>query len=196
MDDVARMTAEERRDLFTEAAAQWGNIRPEVMEKDFWVCWTLKHVFDLGPPPAHLVFKGGTSLSKVYGLIERFSEDIDLSLSREDLGFGGDRDPYSAPSRKKQDALIDELVARCTEAIVGELLPRLRERFASILGPEGGAWSLAIDADDAQTVNFIYPVGVLLGRSAPVRYLRPVVRLELGARSDHWPAEDQIVRPY
>jgi hypothetical protein len=198
MDDVAQRSAEERRDLFTEAAAQWGNIAPEVIEKDFWVCWTLKHIFDLGPAPAHLVFKGGTSLSKVYGVIERFSEDIDLSLSREDLGFGGERNPYNAPSRKKQDALIDQLVARCTEAIATDLLPRLRERFASVLGPEGTerGWSLSIDDSDAQTVNFSYAPGVLLGRTAPPRYLRPIIRLELGARSDHWPAEDRSVRPY
>ena len=97
-------------------------------------------------PAAHLLFKGGTSLSKVYGIIERFSEDIDLSLSREDLGFGGDRDPYNAPSRKKQKSSSRSSSLRCTEAIATELLPRLRERFASVLGPEGLAWSLAIDA--------------------------------------------------
>jgi hypothetical protein len=180
----------------TSHAAQWGNITPEVIEKDFWVCWTLKHVFALGPPPAHLVFKGGTSLSKVYGIIERFSEDIDLSLSREDLGFGGDRNPYNAPSKKKQDALIEQLVTRCTEAIASELVPRIWERFTAVLGPEEGYWSLSIDPRDAQTVNFSYPVGVLLGRDVPIRYLRPVVRLEMGARSDHWPAEDRMVRPY
>jgi hypothetical protein len=196
MDDVARRAAGDRRELFTEAAARWGNITPEVIEKDFWVCWTLKHVFALGPPPAHLVFKGGTSLSKVYGIIERFSEDIDLSLSREDLGFDRDRNPYNATSRKKQDALIEALVARCTEAIASELLPRVRERFTSVLGPEKDNWSLTIDRNDAQTVNFSYPAGVLLGRDAPLRYLRPVVRLEMGARSDHWPAEDRMIRTY
>jgi predicted nucleotidyltransferase component of viral defense system len=81
MDDVARMKPGDRRDLFTEAAARRGNISAVVIEKDFWVCWTLKHIFALGPAPAQLIFKGGTSLSKVYGVIERFSEDIDLSLS-------------------------------------------------------------------------------------------------------------------
>lgn len=195
MDDVARGSAGDRRDLFTEAAARWGDITPEVMEKDFWVCWTLRHVFDLGPPPAHLLFKGGTSLSKVYKVIERFSEDIDLSLGREDLGFGGDRDPYNAPSRNKQKALIDQLVARCTEAIATELLPRLRERFESVLGAERGVWSLAIDEKDPQAINFSFPPGVSIPADAP-RYLKPVIRLELGARSDHWPAEEHSVRPY
>ena len=85
--------------LFTQAANRYGTT-PEVMEKDFWVTWTLKHLFDLGLSPAQLVFKGGTSLSKVYGLIERFSEDVDLSLSREDLGFGG-AEPVRSPDEKE-----------------------------------------------------------------------------------------------
>src|SRR5438552_4843223 len=113
MDVVARMEPRDRRDLFTEAAARRGTISAGVIEKDFWVCWTLKHIFALGPAPAQLIFKGGTSLSKVYGVIERFSEDIDLSLSREDFGFVGERDPYRAPSGKKKQALVDEIVAEC-----------------------------------------------------------------------------------
>lgn len=52
-----------------------------IIEKDFWVCWTLKRLFELqkGDAPT-LVFKGGTSLSKAYGAIRRFSEDIDVAL--------------------------------------------------------------------------------------------------------------------
>jgi hypothetical protein len=199
MDGIARTDADERRELFTEAAAQRGDISPEVIEKDFWVCWTLKHVFGLGPAPAKLIFKGGTSLSKVYGVIERFSEDIDLSLSREDLGFTGERDPYQATSGKKQAKLIDELVSRCKAAIAGELLPKLRERFATVLGGENSGespWSLSIDETDAQTVNFSYPPGIASGGALPPSYVRPIVRLELGARSDHWPAEEHVIRSY
>ena len=105
MDDIARRTKQKRRDLFLEAAARRGDMTAEIVEKDFWVCWTLKHVFELGPTPAQLVFKGGTSLSKAYGLIERFSEDIDLSLSRADLGFIDDKNLYNAPqARRNNDA--------------------------------------------------------------------------------------------
>ena len=199
MDGIARTNADERSELFSEAAAQRGDITPEVIEKDFWVCWTLKHVFDLGPTPAKLIFKGGTSLSKVYGVIERFSEDIDLSLSREDLGFTGERDPYQAASGKKQQALIEALVTRCEEAIAEELLPRLRERFAAVLGDEGSGehpWNLSLDEGDAQTVNFSYPPGLRSGGTLPPSYVRPIVRLELGARSDHWPAEEHVIRSY
>lgn len=199
MDGIARSGADERRELFAEAAAQRGDVSAEIVEKDFWVCWTLKHVFGLGPAPAQLIFKGGTSLSKVYGVIERFSEDIDLSLSRDDLGFTGEKDPYQAGSGKKQQALIDALVKRCEEAIAGELLPKLRERFAAVLGEEGSGespWSIALDEHDAQTVNFNYPPGLRAGGALPESYIRPVIRLELGARSDHWPAEEHVIQPY
>ena len=78
----------ERRDLFLSAAARLGTAVQNV-EKDFWVCWTLDALFnglELGGP--RLLFKGGTSLSKAFGLISRFSEDIDITVFRDDLGQG------------------------------------------------------------------------------------------------------------
>jgi Nucleotidyl transferase AbiEii toxin, Type IV TA system len=201
MDDAARMQPSDRRDLFNEASAQRGDINPDVIEKDFWVCWTLKHIFALDPPPAELIFKGGTSLSKVYGAIERFSEDIDLSLSRDDLGFVGERDPYKVKlrSKKKAGALVDDIVERCRQVIETELLPRFRARVESVLGPGDtpAPWSLSPAENDPQTIDFTYPAGVESGgESALNPYVCRVVRLELGARSDDWPAEEHLVRPY
>ncbi|MFA6270806.1 MAG: nucleotidyl transferase AbiEii/AbiGii toxin family protein [Candidatus Paceibacterota bacterium] len=74
MDAVAVMPVSERRDLFTETAEQVGFDLPAIAEKDFWVCWTLKRIFSLPPPYSKLIFKGGTTLSKVYRIIRRFSE--------------------------------------------------------------------------------------------------------------------------
>ena len=85
MDKLARLSAQDRQDIFAEAAARLG-IRPTIIEKDFWVCLTLKLLFVKSPLGQSLVFKGGTSLSKVHGLIERFSEDIDLVLDWRLLG--------------------------------------------------------------------------------------------------------------
>lgn len=73
------LPADERR-LYIEQAAVRRNVSPVVLEKDFWVCWLLGILFE-SEFAGSLVFKGGTSLSKVFGVIERFSEDIDLSLS-------------------------------------------------------------------------------------------------------------------
>ncbi len=102
MDEVARWEARDRADLFTAAAGQRG-VGAAIIEKDFWVCWTLKRLFGLADPPAGLIFKGGTSLSKAYGIIERFSEDVDLSFQRADLGFGCENDPASAGTGKNGD---------------------------------------------------------------------------------------------
>ena len=77
MDKVASLPADQRRDLFREAGAQRG-MSPAVVEKDFWVCWVLKKLFTDVNLKDRMVFKGGTTLSKVFGLINRFSEDIDL----------------------------------------------------------------------------------------------------------------------
>jgi len=87
MNKLARLPAQDRRDIFSEAAAQIG-IRPTIIEKDFWVCVVLKLLFLKSRFGKSLVFKGGTSLSKAHGLIERFSEDIDLVLDWKVIGFG------------------------------------------------------------------------------------------------------------
>ena len=90
MDKVAAFTANERSQLFGETAASRG-INEAIVEKDFWVCWVLKKIFTDPDLREHIVFKGGTSLSKVFGLIERFSEDIDLILDWGLLGYGPGR---------------------------------------------------------------------------------------------------------
>ena len=85
MDDFAKAKPAERRTYLEETAARRASTTTAV-EKDFWICWTLKHLFELRGVPA-LRFKGGTSLSKVYGLIDRLSEDIDISIDRAALAF-------------------------------------------------------------------------------------------------------------
>lgn len=198
MDDVARMGLRDRRDLFSQAAAEQGYMAPEVIEKDFWVCWALKRVFELDPTPTQLIFKGGTSLSKVYGVIERFSEDVDLSLSREGLGFVGDRDPCKATTGKKGKKLIAELRKECTDVIAKTLVPALQSSFAQILGGGGdgiaskSSWSLVVDKLDPDVAIFSYPPGI----ETTLNYIPPLVRLEFGARADHWPDEKHDIRPY
>jgi hypothetical protein len=140
-----------------------------------------------------LIFKGGTSLSKAYNALERFSEDVDLSLSRRDLGFADNRDPEQPGiSGKESRRRIQALVRACQQAILDRLLPALRADFASIIN--SGEWSLELDAIDRQTVIFNYPRSDL-GGAFPAA-IRPAIRLEMGARSDDWPVEVREVRPY
>jgi hypothetical protein len=188
MDDVARLPARERADLFNEAGARRG-LATAIIEKDFWVCWILKRLFALpGDSPA-LIFKGGTSLSKAFGVIRRFSEDIDLSFDRHDLGYSGEHDPEIAASRKQAARLVDDLVADVQRHIGASLLPTLRDAIGAELESIDTAWNLVIDRDDPQTVNFQYPVSLHGSDYARFAYVLPAVRLELGARGDPWPAE-------
>ncbi len=199
MDTIAQLSKRERNDLFQETSVRKGNMSPAILEKDFWVCWTLKRLFSMTAPSARLIFKGGTSLSKVFKVIERFSEDIDLSFNRDDLGFEGERDPKEEMSGRKRDRLLDELKASCESYIADRLMPALIEDFSGVIGkPETGetSWSLSIDDQDHQTVNFSYPAVVSLVGTAVPAYIRPVVRLEMGGRSDPWPSGEYEIQPY
>jgi len=195
MDKVAVMPPERRGDLFRETAAR-RRLPWQLVEKDFWVSWALGRLFSLSGLPASLLFKGGTSLSKVFDAIDRFSEDVDLSLNREDLGFAAEKDPYAAPSRKQARRLIDELARTCQRAIREELLPALERDFASVLGPARNAWSLRISETDPQTVFFAYPRAEGVAAAPLPAYVTPAVYLEMGARSDHWPVVEAPIQPY
>ena len=197
MDDVARQPASERAELFTEAGARRG-LTPTILEKDFWVCWILKRLFSLPGENPLLVFKGGTSLSKVYGAIRRFSEDIDLSFDRKDLGYLGERDPESAPSGKKREQLITDLVAAVEKHIGNVFLPRLNEVIQAQLGRPGVDfdWVLGLDPTAAQVVIFRYPAPLSRGQYGAATYINPIVRLELGARGDAWPTERHSIWSY
>jgi len=179
----------ERLELLDAASRQSG-LAPAILEKDYWVCKTLAVLFALPELGSHLVFKGGTSLSKVYGLIDRFSEDVDISFHREFLGFGEEHDPEAAAG-KEQSRRIEALQQACRDCIRERLLPRLREAIATLLGGTEG-WSLEIDPLDAQTLLFHFPQAGGPG----LAYIAPAVRIELGARSDHWPSEEREILSY
>lgn len=199
MDGVAKMPSKERADLFVAASDKRPRISAAIMEKDFWVCWILKHIFSSDQLPYHLIFKGGTSLSKIFSVIERFSEDVDLSFDRHELGFDTDRDPEKASSGKKQRALLNELQADCKVLIRDKFVPSIIADCQIILGnaktgPD--SWDIEIDPEDQQTVLFRYPQSLSFQGIAVPAYLRQVVRLELGARSDSWPANMRDITPY
>lgn len=198
MDNVAQLPADDRADLFVVTGTGRG-LTSAMIEKDFWVCWTLKRLFTLPDPPAGLLFKGGTSLSKVFGVIERFSEDVDLSFDRAGLGFSGERDPRNAPTGKQRKRGLESLAATCRQVIRERVFPQLMAVFGDALGESSSiTWGLdlADDDPDGQTLLFRYPAGVGSRRPDELSYIRPVVRLEFGARADHWPIVEAVIVPY
>jgi hypothetical protein len=192
MDKWAQASSKDREALFIETAAK-KNISPEIVEKDFWVCWTLLQVSRLIGLPK-LIFKGGTSLSKAFGIIKRFSEDIDLVINRHELGFNDDTDPANQAATNLRNRTIDKLKTICFAVIEREFLPKLQSQMVSVIERDG--WGLAIDANapEADTIDFQYPKGLPDPQAAS--YIRRVVRLELGCRGDQIPCEEATVTPY
>lgn len=152
----------------------------------------LRELFALPEYSRHLTFKGGTSLSKCWNLIDRFSEDIDLVLDRESLGFGGDDSPEAPDlSRKERDRRLAAVSRACSHAVATKIKPALMARLGVII-PAGETWSLDIDDTDRDnaTLLFHYPH---IGQVAARGYVTPSVKLEFGARGDPGPKAERGV---
>jgi hypothetical protein len=198
MDGVAKSPAERRAALFTETANRRG-MDPVNVEKDFWVTWTLKQLFALPEIGPHLIFKGGTTLSKVYGVIERFSEDIDVSINRDYLGFGGDAEPEKAGGKNKVKERVKQLKQECRRKVHEELAPSLAASISNVLGESGEtSWRIIRDKEDPddQTLLFIYPPGLPPSKTGAPEYVKRFIRIEMGARADSWPASEHVIRSY
>lgn len=195
MDQVARFKPQDRSDLFRAAAEERG-VFASIIEKDFWVCWVLRRIYTLPNLPVELHFKGGTSLSKVFGVIERMSEDVDLVIDRRGLGFTGENDP-AAPglSNKARQRLVRQIKESACKSLHDVVKPALERAFSDALGvaPGSTGWKiiLADDGRDEQTILFEYPT-----IEPPSEYMRAMVRLEFGARGDPWPSVKGTIRPY
>ncbi|PZO89041.1 MAG: nucleotidyl transferase AbiEii/AbiGii toxin family protein [Micavibrio aeruginosavorus] len=209
MDKFATRPDQERRDILQEAASR-RDLADIIIEKDFWVCWTLKRLFSNPNLAPYLTFKGGTSLSKAYGLIERFSEDIDLTISHNAPFLADGREPMEEDiSGKERERRIDALKENAQLFVERVALPELYKNIENLLGNEG--WSIGLDAEDPerQTILFHYPKvfsyggygsgmygSGLYGVSPPASYIRPQIKLEFGARGEIEPNETRTIMPY
>lgn len=178
MDGIAVLNPAERKDLFSETATKRG-MTPAVVEKDFWVTWTLGKLFGDTGLSSLLMFKGGTSLSKVFHLIERFSEDIDLIL---DWSVLTGEDPEAERSKTKQLKLNDKIKEKAQAYIKKELFPKIEKCVAPICD--------CYSAEDPNVLNIRYPVAF------KDDYLRPEVLLEIGPLASWVPFDEYTIRPY
>jgi Nucleotidyl transferase AbiEii toxin, Type IV TA system len=195
--DVIAAGDDARRDLFLTTAGRLGTAVQHV-EKDFWVCWTLDALFNgLPAGTPRLLFKGGTSLSKSFGLIDRFSEDIDITVFRNDLGEAASVEELEALSGKKRRARLDAIKAACQAFIAGPLLADVATLAAEALTAAqigGHRYRVELDAADAdeQTLLFWYPSAT----AAEDGYIQSAVRIEGGAKSALDPNIATTVKPY
>ncbi len=173
---------EDRQEVFNEIFRQ-KNLGPIAVEKDWWVVQTLRMVFDMEMGES-LVFKGGTSLSKAWGMINRLSEDIDLALDRKYLGFEGDLPKHQ----------VDKLRRASHQFIRKTFFPNLIKKF-----DQAGFADVTFDLPkstqsdkDPQTIELIYP-SVLPQVTA---YIRPRVLIEIGSRSLYEPFTQREINSY
>ncbi len=193
--DFARLPTEERMPYLVEVANR-RRLSPLFVEKDFWVCFSLHLLFSAPGLADTFVFKGGTSLSKVFGAINRFSEDVDLSVSPSLLGFDGTEIPESAKSRSQFDKRWKALNTACATAVETQVQPTLERAIQDTLGPSAGGGAYLVFTLDDQThspvLTFRYPTNTADASG----YVRPQVKLEIGSLTDQRPVGDHAVTPW
>ena len=185
MRNIAKINERDRKALFQNTAAKMV-MTDAIVEKDFWVCYMLDYLFHRCAWKDRIAFKGGTSLSKAYGLIERFSEDIDLILDWRVLGYGIN-EPWEQRSNTKQDIFNKDANARAEVFLRDTFLPAIISDLTAELGEKIRCF---IDGDDPQTVKVIYP------NSFSDASILQEIRLEIGALAAWTPVKYATITPY
>lgn len=193
MSTFAKLPIAERAAFVREAAVRL-DVMPVIVEKDFWVCWMLRQIFKSPQVGTHLVFKGGTSLSKVFGAIQRFSEDIDLSVAPTLLGWE-ESQLDDAPSPTQRRKRLEKLEAACAAKVQGDFLRELEKVVSAMMGEKSGSGSwlrYQLDAASKSPVLvFDYPSALPPGGG----YIQPFVKVEFGSLTDQRPIGVHIVKP-
>ena len=182
MRNVANLSPNEKNELFSETARMMQTTEA-IVEKDFWVVWTLDRLFADDRLNTILMFKGGTSLSKVFNLIGRFSEDIDLIL---DWNLVTDEDPFAdRGSNTQQNNFNVEVNEKAKQYIQEILLPIISEVV-------GSQCSCEYDEDERGNyfVNINYPFA--FSDAA----LRPQILLEIGPLASWLPSNSYTITPF
>ncbi len=181
MADFFKLSAADRLDALNVASDRSG-IPPHLLEKDIWVVWSLRHLFT-GPYAEHLVFKGGTSLSKAYGVIRRFSEDVDLTYDIRAIASDliGESGPPLPATKSQEKKWTKEIRARLSDWVVSEIVPRLQVELVN------QALSATVRAEDEKVFIDYTPLTNGTG------YVASSVMLEFGARSTGEPSEKRNI---
>ena len=179
MNKVARLSVDQQHELFRETAAR-KQMKPAIAEKDFWVCWILDKLFEHPEISKVILFKGGTSLSKVFGLIDRFSEDVDLIL---DWRLFTTEVLEAERSRTQQEKLNLKILAAAQRYIAETLLPMIERMTAPVC-------SVKLNERDPNILNVLYP------SSFDDSYLLPYIQLEIGPLAASIPHEEYTIESY
>jgi len=180
MNNIPKLLQKDRDELFQETASLM-NTTNAIVEKDFWVVWTLEKIFTDVRLKDILMFKGGTSLSKVFNLIGRFSEDIDLIL---DWNLVTNEDPYKKrDSKNKQNKFNEQLNQDAIVYINDILLPIISKLV-------GKYCKCSIGDDDKFSIIINYP------SSFEDKALLPHILLEIGPLASWLPSSTYEISPF
>lgn len=182
MYELANLPKHELDALFQEVSNTKG-LSKAIIEKDLWVCVILDYLFTKSPWKNNLTFKGGTSLSKAYNLIERFSEDIDLILDWRVLGYDK-TEPLEERSANQQDKLNKEILAKTSEFLQKIFIPKTKEDLLKLINQDLQIFF----EDDAVTVSY--------DNNYADKSILHVIRLEIGALAAWTPTQIVTLRPY
>ncbi len=184
-DSYFELSIADQSDILQGASSKLGQ-RASILEKDIWVCWTLQTLFNI--PHAHpMAFKGGTSLSKIYGVIDRFSEDVDITLDyRSFEEFDVFAEDVSKTQIKKFSERLKEYVKSYANEVV---LPNIQSKFEDL--PSSEQHDVEID-DTGEKLWLTYPSVV----ESTNDYLKSQVLIELGGRNVIVPNECHKITPY
>ncbi len=192
MSSFLDLDAAQRRNVIAITADKCGLAAVSV-EKDYMVCSALRVLFSVPDASAHLTFKGGTSLSKAYGLIERFSEDVDIVVAREYIGVKPVPDDLSSLTRSAKSKYVKAVQQSLEHWIQNVAAPYFSN--APRLSDGSPLWTCRIDDATKHRDTLLLEYVSVIDGPAPV-YIRPSVRLEFGTRADRWPAETRTVQSY
>lgn len=189
MNDFAAAVPEKRQELFSKTASTRG-LSEALVEKDFWVCWVLGKIFGSQDLKECFVFKGGTSLSKGYKIIQRFSEDVDLVLSWDHLSESLRKDLENLSvdiPRNQRDRKCEEVRTSTSKFVKDEIVPMLKETLEAI----DNVQVQLVDAQSKESQVIVsYP------RAFDSGHIRPEILLEISAISSSVPSEEKRVSPF
>jgi len=176
----------EKNELIIRASSKL-HISPVLVEKDFWVSWLLNKIFQ-HEISKDITFKGGTSLSKCYGIISRFSEDIDLTIDRK---IFNNPENEKSLSNKGLQRLIESNDKHASDFVNQTFKPTLEGIFTIELGKVG--WKITPDEDEPKNLRFYYPSGITTTNDP---YVKQSILIELGVRGEINPHETKTVISY
>lgn len=182
----------DREDVIRETAAR-RDMHPTPVEKDFWVCWILRSLFGLPEIAPYILFKGGTSLSKAYHAIRRFSEDVDISVDRSVLGINPEEE-FSKLTKSQRDNRIKRIKKKMREWVEDSMFPELKNSLSGALPKDGWELKLEDAEQDRHEIHFYYPPTLVERERSD--YIRPYVLIELSGRSEHEPTEEKSISPF